>query len=97
MVRNEVKQVIDFAQDLNAETFDYSRIGFSRFFKTGWFFFLTMWGEAYEVCRNLHKNFFPDGQFEQPVKSLENIDLYLEQHLVIPRITVLAYEETSQI
>ena len=30
-------------------------------------------------------------------KSLENIDLYLEQHLVIPRITVLAYEETSQI
>ena len=57
----------------------------------------TMWGEAFEVCRNLHKNVFPDGQFEQPVKSLENIDLYLEQHLVIPRITVLAYEETSQI
>ena len=41
MVRNEVKQVIDFAQDLNAETFDYSRIGFSRFFKTGWFCPLT--------------------------------------------------------
>lgn len=48
MVRSEVNQVIDFAQDHNAETFDYS--------------------------------------------SLENIDLYLEQHLVIPRITVLAYE-----
>ena len=40
MVRNEVKQVIDFAQDLNAETFDYSRIGFLRFFKT-WFCPLT--------------------------------------------------------
>ena len=30
MVRNEVKQVIDFAQDLNAETFDYSRIGYEN-------------------------------------------------------------------
>ena len=27
MVRNEVNQVIDFAQDHNAETFDYSRLG----------------------------------------------------------------------
>ena len=29
MVRNEVNQVIDFAQDHNAETFDYSRLGYS--------------------------------------------------------------------
>ena len=36
-------------------------------------------------------------RYYQPEKSLENIDLYLEQHLVIPRITVLAYEETSEI
>lgn len=30
MVRNEVNQVIDFAQDHNAETFDYSRLGYSN-------------------------------------------------------------------